>query len=202
MPVTPLHYPVAYGLSKIDRSLSLPGLVVGSVMPDIEVPILWLFFTGVLPDHLILHSFIGALTIGTVLAVLTTRYLYAPIISWIFGVNRTRLDEACSLNSYLVLSCVIGLVGHLLLDYTMHWFNPLFWPWVDPFALVGPLVLLFAPLGGLEGTPFHLANYLVNGIMACLWSLIIFKYRNDKLWEHIWLGKSLSSKSKSVESPS
>jgi membrane-bound metal-dependent hydrolase YbcI (DUF457 family) len=184
MPVTPLHYPAAYELSKIDRRLSLPGLVVGSVMPDIEVPILWFFFTGVLPDHLILHSFIGALTIGTALAVLTTRFLYAPIISWFFGVDRTKL----------------GLMGHLLLDYTMHWFNPLFWPWMDPFAFVGPLVILFSPFGGLEGTPFHLANYLVSGVMAFLWLLIIIKYRNDNLWEHIWLGESLSPKLESVES--
>ena len=189
MPVTPLHYPAAYGLSKIDRRLSFPGLIVGSVVPDLEVPILWFFFSGILPDHLILHSFIGALTLGTLIAVVTTRFLYAPIISFFFGVNRTKLDEACSLNSYLVLSSMIGLVGHLLLDYTMHWFNPLFWPWVDPFAIVGPLVLLFAPFGGVEGTPFHLANYLVSGVMLLLWIGIILKHRNNNLWEHIWLGK-------------
>jgi membrane-bound metal-dependent hydrolase YbcI (DUF457 family) len=93
-------------------------------------------------------------------------------------------------------------MGHLLLDYTMHWFNPLFWPWVDPFVIVGPLVLLFAPFGGLEGTPFHLANYLVSGVMALLWLLIIFKYRNDNLWERIWLGDSLSSEPELGESSS
>jgi hypothetical protein len=192
MPVTPLHYPVAYCLSKVDKRLSLPGLVVGCVIPDIEVPVLWFFFSGVLPDHLILHSFVGALTIGTILAVLTTRFLYAHIISRFFRIDREKLENACSLDSYLVLSCIIGLVGHLLLDYTMHWFNPLFWPWVDPFTIVGPLVILFAPFGGLEGTPFHLANYLVSGIMALLWLLIIFKNRDKNLWNHIWLGESLS----------
>jgi membrane-bound metal-dependent hydrolase YbcI (DUF457 family) len=199
MPVTPLHYPVAYGLSKIDKRLSLPGLVVGSFMPDIEVPILWLFFSGVLPDHLVLHSFLGALTIGTILAVFTTRYLYTPIISWFFGVDHAKLDEACSLNLTLILSCILGLIGHLLLDYTMHWFNPLLWPWVDPFVIVGPLVLLFAPLGGLEGTPFHFANYLVSGIMILFWFLIIFKNRNDNLWESIWLGELPSPELKLVE---
>ena len=191
MPVTPLHYPAAYGLSKIGRRLSFPGLIVGSVIPDLEVPILWLFFTGVLPDHLILHSFIGALTLGTVIAVLSTRYIYPPIISWFFRVDRTKLNDACSLNSNLVISCIVGIIGHLLLDYTMHWFNPLFWPFVDPFVIVGPLVLLFAPLDGLEGTPFHVANYLVSGVMALLWILIIFKYKNDNLWEHVWLGDVL-----------
>jgi hypothetical protein len=43
MPVTPLHYPAAWGLSKLDKRLSLPALIVGSFIPDIEVPILFLF---------------------------------------------------------------------------------------------------------------------------------------------------------------
>jgi hypothetical protein len=192
MPFTLLHYPVAYGLSKIDRRLSLPGLIVGSVIPDIEVPILWLFFRGVLPDHLVLHSFVGALTIGTILSVLTTRFLYPPIISWFFRVDRVKLEEACSMDSNLVLSCIIGLVGHILIDYPIHWFNPIFWPWVDPFVCIGPLVLLFAYSGELPSTPFHIASGLMNIIMGVFSILIIFKYRNDNLWNRIWLGKSLS----------
>lgn len=199
MPFTLFHYPVAYGVSKIDKRFSLPGLIVGSVIPDIEVPILWLFFKGVLPDHLILHSLIGALTLGTILAILVTRYLYAPIIAWFFKVNRAKLDEACSLNNKLVFSCVIGIIGHILLDYPMHWFNPIFWPLVDPFSCIGPLVLLFSFSGELPSTPFHLANALMNVIMGFLLFLIIFKHRNDNLWERIWLGESLSSELKSAE---
>jgi hypothetical protein len=199
MPFTPLHYPVAYGVSKIYKSLSLPGLIVGSFIPDIEVPILWLFFTGVFPDHLILHSLIGALTLGTILAILVTRYLFAPIIARFFKVNRGKLDEACSLNNKLVLSCVIGIIGHILLDYPIHWFNPIFWPLVDPFLCIGPLVLLFSFSGELPSTPFHLANAFMSVIMGFLWFLIIFKNRNDNLWESIWLGELPSPELKSVE---
>ncbi|KKK92066.1 hypothetical protein LCGC14_2706670, partial [marine sediment metagenome] len=68
MPITPLHYPLAWGLSKIDKRLILPGLIVGSFIPDIEVPILFIFFSGVLPDHLVLHSLVGAITIGTIIS--------------------------------------------------------------------------------------------------------------------------------------
>ena len=53
MPITPLHYPIAWGLSKLDKRLNLPGLIVGSFIPDIEVPFLFIFFSGVLPDHLV-----------------------------------------------------------------------------------------------------------------------------------------------------
>ena len=91
MPVTPLHYPFAFLISKIDRRLSLPALVVGSVIPDIEVPLMWIFFSD-LPDHLFLHSLIGAVTVGTILAVIVTWILYAPIISTLFGVDRERFN--------------------------------------------------------------------------------------------------------------
>ena len=63
MPLTPLHYPLAHGLSKVGKKLSLPGLVVGAVIPDIEVPLMRIFFSD-LPDHLVLHSLIGAATLG------------------------------------------------------------------------------------------------------------------------------------------
>ncbi len=165
MPATPLHYPLALGIHKAKRDLRLPAIVVGSVMPDIEVPILWYFFSGVLPDHLFLHSFVGALTVGVLLTVLVTRFLYAPIISFFFGVDKAKLTFACTLDRNLILSSVIGILSHLLLDYPMHWYNPLLWPWVDPFALVGPMVLLFTPFGPINGLAYWLANWITNGIM-------------------------------------
>ena len=99
MPVTPLHYPFAFLISKTDKRLILPALVVGSVMPDIEVPIMWIFFSN-LPDHQFLHSFIGAATVVTLLTVLVTRFLYAPIISTLFGIDRADLDDACKINTH------------------------------------------------------------------------------------------------------
>jgi len=119
MPVTPLHYPFAFLISKSDKRLSLPALVVGSIIPDIEVPIMWIFFSG-LPDHLFLHSLVGATTMGTLVAVFVTWLLYPPIISTVFKVDKDELKEACSLSGMLVVSCLIGVLSHLLLDYPMH----------------------------------------------------------------------------------
>ncbi|MCP8304601.1 MAG: DUF4184 family protein [archaeon] len=44
MPLTPFHHPVAYAIYKLDRRLSLPGLVVGSMFPDLEIPIIFLLY--------------------------------------------------------------------------------------------------------------------------------------------------------------
>ncbi|MDF1539015.1 MAG: DUF4184 family protein [Candidatus Thorarchaeota archaeon] len=188
MPVTPLHYPLAWLISKANKKLILPALVVGSVIPDVEVPILWFFFTGVLPDHLILHSLVGGLTLGTILAVVGTSLFYPWIVSTIFGVDRQDLKEACKITPILVLSCFLGVVSHLLIDYTMHWFNPILWPWVDPFIFVGPLALLFAVGGDVEGIGFHTANMLISAIMGIFWIAILIRYAKDDLWRNVWLG--------------
>lgn len=188
MPVTPLHYPFAFAVSKLDRRLILPGVIVGAVIPDIEVPLMWIFFPH-LPDHLFLHSLIGASTAGVLLAILVTRVFYAPIISVFFGVNKQDLDEACKITPVLAVSCLIGVWSHLLLDYPMHWFNPIFWPWVNPYDVVGPLVLFFAPYGPIYGTAFMLANYATNLVMILLWLVILIQYANKGLWRNHWLGR-------------
>jgi membrane-bound metal-dependent hydrolase YbcI (DUF457 family) len=191
MPVPPLHYPLALGLSKTSKKLILPGVVVGSVIPDIEVPLLRIFFSG-LPDHLFLHSLVGAATLGTFLAVLVTWLLYPPIISMLFRVDKDDLKEACRFSSMLVISCLVGVLSHLLLDYPMHWFNPILWPWVSPYDVVGPLVLLFTPFGPINGTAFWIANISSNVFMGVTCIPILIYYWNKDLWRNIWLGTAHS----------
>ncbi len=191
MPITPLHYPLAFGLSKTSKKLQLPGLVVGSVIPDIEVPLMWIFFSD-LPDHFLLHSLVGAVSVGTLLAVVVTWLLYPPIISTIFQVDRNELKETCSFSGMLIVSCLIGVLSHLLLDYPMHWYNPILWPWIDPFDVVGPLVLFFTPYGSINGAAFWMANRLTSAVMIIAWLPILIYYRNNNLWSNHWLGRSSS----------
>ncbi len=178
MPVTPLHYPIGFALSKTSKRLSLPGLVVGSFIPDLEVPIMWIMFPS-LPDHLVLHSLVGALTIGTLAAIILTRFLYAPVVSMLFGVDRERLDEACRVTPALVLSCMLGAVFHIALDIPMHPYNPVLWPWINPFEIVGFLV----PLIGFGG-----ANLLLSVAMGIGGVAILLRYLDERLWERVWLG--------------
>ncbi len=188
MPVTPFHYPFAFVVSKLDRRLILPGVVVGAVIPDIEVPLMWVFFPS-LPDHLLLHSLIGASTVGLLLAVFVTRVFYAPIISLFFGVDKGDLDDACRVTPALVASCLIGVWSHLLLDYPMHWYNPILWPWVNPFDVMGPLVQFFIVSGLGLGDAFWMALNLTQGAMIVLWAVIIAWYLNRGLWRNHWLGR-------------
>ena len=192
MPVTPLHYPFAFLISRSDKRLSLPALVVGSVMPDIEVPIMWIFFST-LPDHQFLHSLIGAATLATLLTILVTRFLYAPLISTIFRVDRTELDEVCRITPWLIASSFIGVMSHLILDFPVHYYNPILWPWVNPFDVIGSLVLFFMPAYSIWDA-YLIARLLANIAMILVWLVILMKlHSKGNLWSRHWVGRSRSN---------
>jgi hypothetical protein len=163
----------------------MPGLVIGSFVPDIEVPLLWMLGNGVY-DHWILHSLIGAVTIGLLIALGITHYVYPPLIARLFGIERANLNEACAISKALGISCLAGLLGHILLDVPIHPYNQLLWPWINPTALPGILVLLFAGGGNLQ-QGFFIANGLVSLIMLASLLAIAVKNR-DTLWSSVWLG--------------
>jgi len=182
-----MHYPIAWGLSKIDKRLNLPGLIIGSFIPDIEVPILIFFFNGVLPDHFILHSLIGAFTIGTIISILVVVFFYPILTSLFFRLDKIKTKEECRLTPTLALSCMLGNVFHILLDIPMHPFNYVLWPFVDPYSIVGILVLVFAVEGNIS-LGFLIANILTNVIMGLFMSAIVIKSRRN-LWEQILVEK-------------
>ncbi len=188
LPVTPLHYPFAFGISKVNKKLNLSGLVVGTVFPDIEVPILVIFFQNILPDHLVLHSLIGAFTVGLFLAIFVTKYIYPPLIGRLFGLNLERLRAECDITPTLTMSVALGIVSHLAVDLLYHPFNPILWPWVNPYSIIGPLDIYFSTfLGGDILTGFLVANVAINIIMGSALALIIIR-TNESRWERIWIG--------------
>ena len=129
MPITPFHYPIAYLISKLNNKLILPGLIVGSMMPDFEILIILLFFQyRFLGDRLVLHSLLGAASFGTILALLFTNLLYPKLVTTFFRVQRGDAMAKCRLSVNLVLSCLLGSISHVLLDILTHQSNPIFWP--------------------------------------------------------------------------
>lgn len=78
LPITPLHYPMAYVLYKLNKRLSLPGVAVGSIFPDLEIPFMFLIFKSRILNRLVLHSLLGASTLGTALCNVHSFYLSFP----------------------------------------------------------------------------------------------------------------------------
>lgn len=140
MPLTPLHIVFAYLAKKGIRKLSLPALIVGSMLPDLEIPFTYLMTNG-LHDRLLLHSLFGATTLGTSLGVLLAVFLYPPIVSLVFRFDRKKVEEQCQFSSVLLTSCLLGCLSHVIIDLLHHEFNPLLYPFVnesfDLFVLFG-----------------------------------------------------------------
>jgi membrane-bound metal-dependent hydrolase YbcI (DUF457 family) len=128
MPLTPLHYVAAYALNRVKLRLVFPALIVGSVIADLEP-----FLGGLTGGRLIssrgfMHSLLGTVTLNTFLAVLMVVSIYPILVAWIFRIDRKFVAEKCRFSRMLVLSALLGALSHLLIDTTMHDYNPLFYP--------------------------------------------------------------------------
>ncbi len=178
MPLTLFHYPIAYFLYKLDKRLSLPGLVVGCMFPDLEIPIIILLFGSRIPNRLVLHSLLGSATIGTFLAIIITIQVYPSLVSYFFRVDKKKIEHKCKLSFTLAFSVFVGIISHVLLDVTNHPYNPLFWPFLPINATPSPFYFaLGEPLGSLW----------MQGIMgSILLALIVIKRKN--LFEELLVG--------------
>lgn len=157
-------------------SLSLPALIVGSMVPDLEVPFVFLL-TG--SDRLVLHSLIGALTLGTVIAVALTVLAYPRLTSALLPINKEKVKEKCSLSFTVALSASIGALSHVLLDVANHAYNPVFWPFLSAYQTPSPIVPL---LGG--GT---MSSLVIHGSMVVLF-VGLFVNNRDDFWDQLLVG--------------
>jgi len=178
LPLTPLHYPIAYFIYKLDKRFSLPGLIVGSMFPDLEIPFIFLFFGTNVPNRMVLHSLLGSATIGTLLAVLVTVRVYPYIVSRLFQINKERVEGKCKLSFAVVFSVLVGNISHVLLDVTNHPYNPAFWPFRSAIATQSPIYFALGdPLG----------SFWMQIIMGSLLvALVVVKRKN--LFEELLVG--------------
>jgi membrane-bound metal-dependent hydrolase YbcI (DUF457 family) len=178
LPLTPLHHPIAYFIYKLDKRFSLPGLVVGCMFPDLEIPFMALLFGTQVPNRMVLHSLLGSATIGTFLALIVTVRVYPPLVSRLFHVDKKRVESKCKLSFTMVFSVLVGILSHVLLDVTNHPYNPVFWPLLPSTATPSPLYFALGdPLGSL---------WMQIIMAALLAALIIIKRKN--LFEELLVG--------------
>jgi len=178
LPLTPLHYPIAYLVYKLDKRLSLPGLVVGCMFPDLEIPAIMLLFGTQVPNRMILHSLLGSATIGTFLALIVTIRVFPSLVSYIFYVDKKKVESKCKLSFAVVFSVFVGNLSHVLLDVTNHAYNPVFWPFLPATATPSPIYFALGnPLGSL---------WMQIIMLVLLVALIVIKRKN--LFEELLVG--------------
>jgi len=167
---------LAYIIYKLGGKLSLPGLVVGSMLPDLEIPFMVLLLGTQVPNRMVLHSLLGAVTVGTTSALAITVWIYPRLTSTIFPIDKLKVKEKCRLSIGLVFSCLLGVLSHVLLDVTNHAYNPVFWPFLTINETPSPITPF---LGGAE-----IASLLVHTLMAVLF-VGLFVNKRENFWEHV-----------------
>ncbi len=139
MPFTPIHWSIAYLTRAVRPSISLPALIVSTVMPDFEIPFIYIISGGQF-SRLVLHSLFGAVTIATFMSVAFTIFCYSPMISRLFKVDSKFVENRCRLSSTLIAVCFLGCISHVLIDSLHHEYNPLLFPFTfhsfDTFVLM------------------------------------------------------------------
>jgi hypothetical protein len=112
MPVTPLHYFLAYIIHRASKfKLNFPALIVGSMVPDLEVPIIFITSRGEI-DRLVLHSILGSMTLGLLISIFISLLIYPRIL----GFLNCRKELKCIISKSLIISSLIGVLSHVLLD--------------------------------------------------------------------------------------
>lgn len=179
MPITLLHSIVAYLLNRWQAKLSLPALIVGTMTPDLEIPVIW-FATGGLYNRLILHSLLGAIVFGTLIAVLLTVFAYPVAVSSVFKLDKEEVEEKCHFTITLVFCCLIGSLSHVLIDSLHHDFNPLLYPFVNESFDAFVLKNMFVSSTVLVSYP----------MLALLIIIFIWEIRKGKegFWKRVLVG--------------
>ena len=181
MPATPLHYLLAYGVERASRGrLNLPALAVGSVIPDVEVPVL--FALGIAGPHhrLFLHSLFGGLVVGTLVSVALTIWLYPRIVPYLVPVDPAELQRRCRPSINVLASGLLGVLTHVGVDVTHHEYNPLWYPFSGATVNV---FLLFNDV--------WLAQIVVHSVFLATGALVL--YRETRRWPTFWRRMLLAS---------
>jgi membrane-bound metal-dependent hydrolase YbcI (DUF457 family) len=145
------------------------------MLPDFEIPVIVLLDGGRIPyNRLVLHSLVGAVTIGTLCAVVFTVILYPVLVSTVFRIPKDRVASRCRWSPALVASCLVGCASHALLDVATHPSNPILWP----FQRLTP-----SPVAGYVRP----VSVVVHLVLAALVAALLIVYRRHP-WERLLLG--------------
>lgn len=142
MPLTPLHLVPAWAVFATGpRRWSFAGLSAGAMIPDVEVPVSYLF--GIQGDngHGVMHSVLGGVTIDLFLAVAAVYFILPTLANWWIagfgarwihfkGVDVSEIDSLPK----VAFGCLVGIASHLGLDYLTHPSMPYLWPFGGPVS--------------------------------------------------------------------
>jgi len=144
MPFTPYHFgpSVFVGLA-LRRWLDIPVFVLANIIVDIEVLVIAVLGLG-RPQHRYAHTLLIGACVGVIWAV--AAYPARPLFERLMQLLRIPYET----NFWkMLISGVLGVWFHVLIDSIYHWDVPMFWPskarplfniiphdWIKPICVV------------------------------------------------------------------
>ena len=123
MPFTPYHFGPGgfFGLA-LRKWIDIPIFVLASVVVDIEVLVIMFFRLGY-PIHRYCHTFLIGAAVGALwgLAAYPLRHLFKKVMQIFRIPYQTNLRK-------MVISGILGVWLHVLIDATYHFDVKMFWP--------------------------------------------------------------------------
>ena len=92
MPAMFLHSVFAYFVKRWNPLFSLPALLVGGMIPDVEILIIYYLSDGAI-DRLLFHSVLGAITIGTLFSAIIVIFIYPSFVSFFFRIDKNNIQK-------------------------------------------------------------------------------------------------------------
>lgn len=123
MPVTPYHFGPAGLLGYIFRKwIDLPVFVFANVVIDVEVLVINMMNLG-RPFHRLSHTFLFGAVVGAAWGLLA--YLGLPTLKWLMKTARIPYQSNAL---KIILSGILGVWFHVLIDGIYHYDVDPFWP--------------------------------------------------------------------------
>ena len=114
-------------MKRWNLTFSLPALLVGGMIPDVEILIIYYLSDGAI-DRLLFHSILGGITIGTLFSAVIVIFIYPSFVSFFSRIDKNIIQKKCAFSGTLLGLCLLGNLSHMLIDTTHHQFNPLLYP--------------------------------------------------------------------------
>lgn len=178
MPITPFHMTVAWAFHRLTGRRSLqPALLIGSMVPDLEIPFLVLAGYKYPYTRLVLHSFIGGALFGTIITVLILYSVFPYVASIFTRISFKEIRNMFEIKSAIFWSLIGVVLLHVFVDALHHLYNPLLWPFSSEN------VTLFV-IGNYATTTIYV--HILTGIPLFVVVLYLLIKRDPELWK-AWL---------------
>ena len=153
MPLTPFHFGPGFLIkSVIPKSFSFRVFIFANIIIDLEP--LYFILTNQFPVHRFFHTYLGAILVGIISALIAGPICYQWTAYWNKGFKNLKINNKKITHTALISSSFVGSFSHVFLDSMMH----------RDMAPLSPFTSINGMLGVLSYQQIHFVCLIAGGI--------------------------------------